>query len=404
MGAPNLAGLKVVEISAFIAAPLGGMALGQLGADVVRIDQTGGGLDLQRWPVTESGESLYWQGLNKAKRSVFLDLRTLEGQRLAQDLIVDAGIVLTNRPAQGWLSYQELRRRRPDLIMLSIRGTHDNRTAVDYTVQARTGLPFITGAGESDVPVNHPLPLWDSLCGMTAAFGLLAAEHRRRETGAGQLVELSLEDVALWLIGSLGYIAEIEVLDRERRAIGNDVYGAFGRDFATADGKRVMVTVVTARQWTGLCAATELGEAFRHLEKALRGDFTTDADRWRCRGAIAALLEPWFAGRTLDEVREVFDANRVLWGPYQTLRELVASDPACSEANPMFARVRHPGVGTYLTPGSPLQFAEAGPTAVRPSPTPGADTCAVLAERLGLSSDALEALLPKGAVERKALA
>lgn len=389
-----LGGLKVVELSAFIAAPLGGMSLGQLGADVVRIDQTGGGLDMHRWPVSANGRSLYWQGLNKAKRSIFLDLRSPEGQAAAQDLIVDAGVLLTNRPAVGWLSYEELRKRRPDLIMIVIRGTHDNRTAVDYTVQARTGLPYITGTGESAVPVNHPLPLWDSLCGLTAALGLLAAERHRRETGDGQLVELSLEDVALWLIGSLGYIAEHEVLTQERTAIGNAVYGAFGRDFATSDGKRVMVTVVTPRQWEGLCTATQLGEAFEHLERAFHADFGTDADRWRCRGAISSLLEAWFAARTFAEVRSLFDANRVLWGPYQTLRELVANDPACSEANPLFARVHHPGVGSYLTPGSPLRFAGIGLPDVSPSPTPGADTRAVLAQWLGLSGEALEALLP----------
>ncbi|MGP1254887.1 MAG: CoA transferase [Kiloniellales bacterium] len=388
-----LTGLKVVELSAFIAAPLGGMSLGQLGADVVRIDQTGGGLDMHRWPITESGQSLYWQGLNKAKRSVFLDLHSPEGQAAAQDLIVDAGILLTNRPAVGWLSYEELRQRRPDLIMIVIRGTHDNQTAVDYTVQARTGLPYQTGSGESAAPINHPLPLWDSLCGLTAALGLLAAERRRSKTGDGQLVELSLEDVALWLIGSLGYIAELEVLEQERAPIGNAVYGAFGRDFATSDGKRVMVTVVTPRQWTGLCTATQLGDAFGYLEQALQADFGTDADRWRCRGAISALLEPWFAARTLDDVRALFDANRVLWGPYQTLRELVTNDPACSEANPLFTRVHHPGVGSYLTPGSPLRFAQAGSPDVSPCSAPGADTRAVLVERLGLSEEALELLL-----------
>ena len=388
-----LAGLKVVEISAFIAAPLGGMALAQLGADVVRIDQAGGGLDLHRWPVTDSGESLYWQGLNKGKRSVFLDLRSPEGQQAAQDLIVEAGMVLTNMPAKAWLSYEALRRRRADLIMLAIRGTHDNRGAVDYTVQARTGLPFLTGPARPDAPVNQLLPAWDALSAMTAAFGLLAAERRRRETGEGQLIELSLEDVALWMMGNLGYIAEIQMLKRERRAEGNDLYGAFGRDFATLDGRRVMVAALTPRQWTALCAATGLGEAFGHLEKAMQADFATDADRWRCRQAIAAVLAPWVAERMLADVASAFDAHRVLWGPYQTVRELVETDPACSEANPLFARVHHPGVGAYLTPGSPLRFAGADPADVRPSPEPGGDTRAVIAERLGLSGAELDRLV-----------
>lgn len=393
MSAAVLEDVKVVEISAFIAAPLGGMALAQLGADVVRIDQAGGGPDLHRWPITESGESLYWQGLNKAKRSVFLDLRAPEGQRAAQDLAVEAGIVLTNMPPKAWLDYEALRRRRPDLIMLSIRGTHDGRAAVDYTVQARTGLPFMTGPARPDAPVNQLLPVWDVLCGLTAALGLLAAERRRRATGAGQLIELSLEDVALWTMGNLGYIAEVQTLKRQRQAEGNDVYGAFGRDFATLDGRRVMVAALTPRHWTALCTATGLGEAFRHLEKALEADFTTDADRWRCRRAIAAMLEPWVAGRTLTDVGQAFDAHRVLWGPYQTVRELVESDPACSDANPLFARVQQPGVGTVLTPGSPLRFVGDDPLPVRPSPVPGGDTRAVIAERLGLSGAALENLI-----------
>ncbi|MCG8595096.1 MAG: CoA transferase [Kiloniellales bacterium] len=404
MSAAVLEDLKVVEISAFIAAPLGGMALAQLGADVVRIDQAGGGPDLHRWPITESGVSLYWQGLNKAKRSVFLDLRAPEGQRAAQDLAVEAGIVLTNMPAKAWLDYEALCRRRPDLIMLSIRGTHDGRAAVDYTVQARTGLPFMTGPARPDAPVNQLLPAWDALCGLTAAFGLLAAERRRRATGAGQLVELSLEDVALWTLGNLGYIAEVQTLKRQRRAEGNDVYGAFGRDFATLDGRRVMVAALTPRHWSALCAATGLGEAFRHLEKALQADFTTDTDRWRCRRAIAALLEPWVAGRTLADAGRTFDAHRVLWGPYQTVRELVESDPACSDANPLFARVQQPGVGTVLTPGSPLRFVGADPLPVRPSPVPGEDTRAVIAERLGLSGAALESLVSAGVGDREGAA
>ena len=393
MSAAVLEGLKVVEVSAFIAAPLGGMALAQLGADVVRVDQTGGGPDLRRWPLAESGESLYWHGLNKGKRSVFLDLRSPEGQRAAQDLIIESGIVLTNMPAKAWLNYENLRQRRPDLIMLSIRGTHDNRAAVDYTVQARTGLPFMTGSARPDAPVNQLLPAWDALCAMTAALGLLAAERRRRETGTGQLIELSLEDVALWMLGNLGYIAEIEVLKRERSAHANDVYGAFGRDFATRDERRVMVAALTPRQWSALCDATRLGEAFGHLEKAMKADFTADADRWRCRRAIAAVLEPWLAERTLAEVGQAFDAHRVLWGPYQTLRQLVESDPACSEANPLFARVHQPGVGTFLVPGSPLRFVGADPMPVRPSPVPGGDTRAVIAERLGLSPVALDKLV-----------
>src|SRR5689334_23522147 len=114
-----LSGLRVVEGSAFVAAPLGGLALAQLGADVIRFDTVGGGLDYKRWPVTDEGVSLYWAGLNKGKRSIAIDLSRAEGRELATELITapgeDAGIFLSNFPAQGWLADDALRARRVDL-------------------------------------------------------------------------------------------------------------------------------------------------------------------------------------------------------------------------------------------------------------------------------------------------
>ena len=378
-----LEGLRLVEIAAYIAAPFAGMSLAQLGAEVVRIDQSGGGPDQRRWPLAPSGASHYWSGLNKGKRSVHLDLRSAEGRARAQDLVIETGVLVTNMPAVDWLDYAQLRRRRPDLIMLAIRGTHDDRTAVDYTIQARTGLPFLTGEARADAPVNQTLPAWDLICAMTAATGLLAAERRRRLTGEGAFMDLALEDAALWTMGGLGYLSDAETGGPPREAYGNDLYGAFGRDFATACGRRVMVVALTARQWRAILKATGLGEAFGHLERALAADLSEDAERWRCRDAIAALLAPWFAERDLDEIRRALDAERVLWGPYQTVEALVRDDPACSERNPLFRRVAQPGIGSVLTPGSPLRVAGVEDRGAAPAPEPGADTDAALAGLAG---------------------
>ena len=188
-----LTGLRVVEGSAFVAAPSGGMTLAQLGADVIRFDPIGGGIDHRRWPVTEDNTSLYWAGLNKGKRSLQVDVRSPAGRELLTDLICapgpGAGIFLTNFPATGWMAYETLRARRDDLIMLAITGNHDGTTAVDYTVNCAVGYPMVTGhasvsaddeeRGADDRPVNHVLPAWDLLCGQTAALGLLAAERHR---------------------------------------------------------------------------------------------------------------------------------------------------------------------------------------------------------------------------------
>ena len=133
-----LTGMRVVEGSAFVAAPLGGMTLAQLGADVIRFDPIGGGLDAHRWPVTADGRSLFWAGLNKGKRSIAVAMRSPQGKELLTDLITapgdDAGLFLTNFSAVGWLDFTELTARRPDLIMVNIVGNPDGSSAVDYTV------------------------------------------------------------------------------------------------------------------------------------------------------------------------------------------------------------------------------------------------------------------------------
>jgi 2-methylfumaryl-CoA isomerase len=124
-----LSGLRVIEGSAFVAAPLGGMTLAQLGADVIRFDQIGGGLDYKRWPLAADGQSLFWAGLNKGKRSIQLDLGSPAGRELVTALITaggdQAGLFLTNFPARGWLAYESLAKRRPDLIMVALTGNPD---------------------------------------------------------------------------------------------------------------------------------------------------------------------------------------------------------------------------------------------------------------------------------------
>src|ERR1700704_2280605 len=118
MGVGILSGLRVVEISAFVAAPLGGATLAAMGADVIRVDPPGGGIDIGRWPL-HRGRSLYWSGLNQGKRSVTIDTGSEAGQRQVSKLIAapgqGGGIVLTNLPVKGWNSYRELSNARPDL-------------------------------------------------------------------------------------------------------------------------------------------------------------------------------------------------------------------------------------------------------------------------------------------------
>jgi 2-methylfumaryl-CoA isomerase len=396
-----LAGLRVVEASAFVAAPLGGMTLAQLGADVIRIDLPSGGLDQRRWPVTPDDVSLFWCGLNKGKRSVCIDFMHPQGRELAMQLITapgpDAGLLLTNLPPRGCWSYEALRTRREDLIQLTIQGNRQGGSAVDYTVNAAVGLPFLTGPIESAEPVNHVLPAWDLVTGQLAATGLLAAERHRTRTGEGQHIKLSLQDVALATMGHLGFLAEAQ-LGSERPRVGNYLYGAFGADFLCADGRRVMVVALTAKQWSALCEALELREPVAALERSLGIDLMQEGNRYVARESIAALVAPRIRSRSSAAIAEAFGRCGVCFSEYRTVAEMLGSDPACSVQNPLFAMVAQPGVGDLLTPANPLDFSAGGRLPPVAAPRLGEHTEAVLGEVLGLDGAQFGRLVAAGLV------
>ncbi|MBM3539683.1 MAG: 2-methylfumaryl-CoA isomerase [Alphaproteobacteria bacterium] len=385
-----LDGLRLVECAAFVAAPLGGMTLAQLGADVIRCDPPGGGLDHNRWPVTRNGKSLYWSGLNKGKRSIAVDTATPRGREIVTALAAapgpHAGLFVTNLPARGWLAYETLRKRRADLIMVNILGNPDGSSAVDYTVNCAAGFPLATGPTDRDGPVNHLLPAWDAVTGVTAAVGLLAAERHRSRTGEGQLIKLPLSDVAFAMVGNLGHIAEAQVNGDVRPRHGNALFGAFGRDFLTREGRRLMVVAITAKQWQSLVEATGLAAEIRALQAERQLDFRREGDRFLGRDALFPLFERWIASRDLADVAKAFDRLAVCWGRYRDFGDLVANDPRCSPANPMFRLVDQPGIGRYLMPGSPLDFSAVERLPPAPAPLLGQHTDEILAGVLGLSS------------------
>ena len=397
-----LDGMRVIEGSAFVAAPLGGMTLAQLGADVIRFDHIGGGLDRNRWPINEDGNSLFWAGMNKGKRSIQVDMRSAEGKELLTALATsagpDAGMLLTNFPVRGWLDFEALRTRREDMIMVSITGNHDGSSAVDYTVNPATGFPWATGPRNLGVPFNHLLPAWDAITGGLAAVGLLAAERRRRTAGEGQHVTVALSDVAIAMVGHLGKIAEAQVLRRERQKEGNYLYGAFGRDFLTRDGRRVMIVALTDQQWKALVSATGMAEAFELIEKTMGLDLDLEGDRFAAREVLGGVLKPWTMAHTLDELTAILDEHGVCWGPYQTFMQLVDEDPRCSIDNPMFEQLDQPGIGSYLMPGSPLNFSDAERAPVRRAPILGEHTDEILAELLSLSETEIGRLHDEGVV------
>lgn len=394
-----LAGVKIVEISSFVAVPLAGMTLAQLGAEVIRVDPMGGAADYRRWPLTADGHSIYWAGLNKGKRSVAVDMRSPDGQDLIQRLIADAGVLITNVAGRDWHSYELLERLRHDLIHVEVSGRVDGGTGVDYTVNAGVGFPLVTGPTEFTGPVNHVLPAWDVTCGIYTALAVFIALRQRDATGLGQRISIPLENVALATAGNLSFLTEAMVNGSTRERIGNSIYGQYGQAFTSSDGVSFMVVALTGRHFRDLTELTGTTNAVAALAQTLGADFTDEGERYRHRDALSALFAEWFTQHTEGEVASALAATSVLWDRYRTFDTVIGEDKVT--ANPLFSPLDQPRVGSYLAPGLPISFDGSYP-APAAAPALGDDTDAVLSGWLAMTPTEIDQLVASGVVGTRA--
>jgi 2-methylfumaryl-CoA isomerase len=384
-----LKGLRVVEGSAFVAAPTCGLYLAQMGAEVIRFDNIGGGPDFRRWPLSAGGDSLYWEGLNKAKKSVALDLGRPEGREIAQRLATapgeDGGLFVTNFPVDGFLSYEKLSALRPDLICVRVMGWADGSQGMDYTINSALGLPLMTGPVGDERPVNHVLAAWDLLTGAYCAFTLVSALLARMKGQGGREIRAPLSDIGAATMANLGFLAETMASGQQRPRMGNDIFGAFGRDFTTKDGEKLMLLAITPKQWSKALEALSIAAEVAGVEAQLGVSFATDEGlRFTHRAQLYPLFERAFAARTAAELTPAFDAGGVTWGAYQTL-EAALEDPRLFKGNPMFQDITHPSGLSYPAPGAMATIPQDERGPVTPAPKLGQHTDEVLAEVLGLS-------------------
>ncbi|MBB6407122.1 CoA transferase [Arthrobacter sp. AZCC_0090] len=393
-----LADLHIVDLSSYVAGPSATMTLAQLGADVIRIDPRGGAPDTRRMPLAPNGTSLYWAGLNRGKRSLELDLRSEEGKSTVRRLLSVGGqghgIVVTNAVGQNWLSYEELRQVRPDLIHVHLAGRSDGSSAVDYTINAETGLPFITGPVNTKEPVNHVLPAWDLLAGLHAALAVLTAERLRRTTGLGQSVHLNLADVAASTLAQLGYVADVVVNGAHRLREGNSLYGSYGCDFAANDGGRFMIVALTERHWKALVALTGTQHAIAGIESSLGINFAEEAVRYEYRDLASALFAPWFARLNSNEARAQLEASSVLWSEYHSVEQMATAPHGLVRRSALFDDVDHPDIGVYPVPRSAATMSGWSAPASRPAPLLGQHSDEILDEWLGTMTTGAAAASP----------
>ena len=395
--------LSIVEVSSFVASPTAGLYCAQMGAEVIRVDQIGGGLDYDRYMQTAEGRSLAWENLNRAKKSVALDLRSAEGRELCVELARQTGQLITNLPEKSFLSHAAVSDGRPDMISVRIMGWHDGRQAMDFTVNAASGYPLMTGPAEWDQdsapPVNQVLPAWDFITGAYCAFALMAAIHHRTATGEGSEVRVPLGDVAIGTVANSGAMAEMLYRGGDRPRLGNAIWGALGRDFESRDGKRFMVAVLTPNQWNAMVGALEIAAPIAALEAETGVEFArSDHNRFIHREALFAIVQEAAGKLNYTELAERLTKAGATFERYRTMFE-AANDPVLVADNPLFGpSPANPSGFAYPAPRS---FAHlGGQPAADPAPAPylGQHSEEVLAERLGLSTATIGDFMKRGVV------
>lgn len=382
----------------FVAVPSGAMTLASLGAEVIRIDPIGGASDRNRAPVAPSGTSIYWASLNKGKQSIMLDTRSEEGRELAAAIATadgpGAGLFLTNAIGEGWFSYEALRSRREDIIVVRLLGNADGRPALDYSVNWELGLPAITGPDGTSAPTMHVLPAWDLLAGTHMAISLLAAERRRALTGEGDSIVVSLADIALWGTDALGMLAEPQLGGAPRERTGDFVYGTFGTHFETAAGPPVMLVALTSRQWADLVTVTETHDRIAALEAEVGESMDDEHARWRHRVRVRKVMAPWFSARSTEDILQTLRPTRLVSSALGTFEEVVAGPMV--QQNPLFTALKHRRLDPFLAMGYPATFSGASSRPPAQAPILGEHTEAVLSGVLGLSTLEIGALIDRG--------
>jgi len=398
-----LADLSVLEVSSFVASPTAGLYCAQMGAEVIRVDHTAGGLDYQRYMLTREGRSLSWENLNRAKKSVALDLRSGEGRELCVELARQTGQCITNLPERSFLSHTAMANGRPDMISLRIMGWHDGRQAMDFTVNAATGYPLMCGPEEWDMvtapPVNQVLPAWDFITGAYCAFALLAGLRHRDASGEGSEIRVPLGDVALGTMANSGAMAEMLYRGGDRERLGNAIWGAFGRDFRSRDGKRFMVVAMTPKQWNGLVAAFGIAEEIAALEARLGVRFADgDRPRFENRKALFDLFQQAADRHDYHALAERMAERGCTFERYRTMHE-AATSAALVDANPLFGpSPANPSGFAYPAPRSFAHMPDKPAGDPAPAPYLGQHSEEILSDRLGLSPGAIGKLVEAGTV------
>lgn len=395
MNRPTLEGVRVLDLSRMLAGPYGSMLLADMGADVIKVEDPGGGDPIRAMgPPYVNGESAYFLAINRNKRSVTCNLKTARGREVFLELVRRADVVYDNfRPGvmdRLGLAADTLRAVKSDLVTCSVTafgadGPYADLPAFDLIIQAIGGAMSITGE-PGRAPVRMGLPMGDLAGGLFALGGVCGALFHRERTGEGQHLDIALLDLQVSL---LTYVAQYAIADgRTSQRIGSAHESVVPyQAFETADGY-VAVAVFVDRFWRGFCEVLGLPE--------LIDRYPTNPDRHAARDELVPLLERRFAERTTDEWIAALREHDVPCGPVHTVLDVLA-DPQIRHRDMIVETARpHPVAGSHRLVGHPIKEGSKG--SFEPAPLLGEHNGDVYGGMLGLDDDALDRLRTDGII------
>lgn len=395
-----LAGVRILDFTQVLSGPFCSQILADLGAEVIKVESPQGDVARTMPPHFVGEDSVYYQAVNRNKRSIVVDLKSAEGLEIARRLAIESDIIIENfRPGvlqKLGLSPEAVRAEKPSLIWCSVsgfgqEGPYRDKQAYDIVVQALSGGMSLTGERDGH-NVRAGIPIADLAAGMYGAIGILAALHRVKETGRGEVIDVSMLDCQAAMLGyqAAYYLHSGQVPGRQGR--GHDSIAAY-RTFMAKDGVEVVVAAMTDRQWESLCRAVD-------REKLIEDPrFATSALRRTNRSDVWAVLEEAFLARDADEWVPDLERAGVPVGTVNTLDRVVA-DPQI-QARGMVLEIDGGDGRKLRVMGNPLFMQESRRSTNSFPPEAGEHSAAILHEVLGLSRDQVQDLLDTGAVAAK---
>jgi crotonobetainyl-CoA:carnitine CoA-transferase CaiB-like acyl-CoA transferase len=390
--------VRVLDVTQAMAGPYCAMLLGDLGADVIKIEKPGSGDQARGWgPPFLQTESAYYLTANRNKRSLTLNLDHREGIRLLHALVSRSDVFLINQPSRDSLTkrqidYDTLRALNPGLVYCSITGygftgPKAGRAGYDLIAQGEAGLMSFTGEPGGG-PMRYPVPIADITTGIYAALGVLAALRARDKTGEGQFIDMALFDSQLsWLnhIGS-NYLNAAE----EPRRIGNAHASIVPYQVFRAQDKYIIIAVGSEALWKRFCRVLNVEETIGRDER-----FVSNRSRNERRGELVVQLQAVLETRPAEEWLRALRAQEIPCGPINSAAEALNDSQAIERG--MIVEIDHPLIGAARSIGNPIHLGATAVTYRRPPPRLGEHTEEILCE-LGKSGERIAELRGEGVV------